>query len=87
MPGLSTLRNGLPIRRRWRQAECAIRGPRCRNDEAAERTALAELTKANNLPTEKAPEISTAADPGAQLIGDLLERFGITEHRVQYVLP
>jgi hypothetical protein len=25
-----------------RQAECAIRGPRCRDDEAAERTALAE---------------------------------------------
>jgi hypothetical protein len=67
-----------------RQAECAIRGPRCRDDEAAERTALAELAKANNLPIEKAPAISAAADPGAHIIGDLLESLGITERRVQY---
>jgi hypothetical protein len=67
-----------------RQAECAIRGPRCRDDEAAERAALAELAKANNLPIEKAPAISAAPDPGAHMIGDLLESLGITERRVQY---
>jgi hypothetical protein len=67
-----------------RQAECAIRGPRCRDYEAAERAALAELTKANSLPIEKAPEISTEADPGAHMIGSLLGNIGITERRVQY---
>jgi hypothetical protein len=67
-----------------RQAECAIRGPRCRNNEAAERAALAELAKANSVPIERAPAVSTAADPGAHMIGDLLETVGITERRVQY---
>jgi hypothetical protein len=67
-----------------RQSECAIRGPRCRDNEAAERAALAELAKANGVPIERAPAISTAADPGAHMIGDLLENLGITEPRVQY---
>jgi hypothetical protein len=66
-----------------RQAECAIRGPHCRDNEAAERTALAELAKANNLPIEKAPAISAAADPGAHMVGSLLQTFGITERGVQ----
>jgi len=69
---------------RARAAECSIRGPRCREDEELERQALDKLTQANNLPIEKAPEISAVADPGANMIATLLQRLGVTELYVQY---
>jgi hypothetical protein len=65
-----------------RQAECALRGPRYRDNETAEHAALAELAKANSMRIERGPAISTAADPGAHMIGGLLQSFGITEHHV-----
>jgi hypothetical protein len=50
-----------------RKAECApIRGPRCRDREADERTALAALNAAIAIPLPPTVSIS-AADPGAEV--------------------
>jgi hypothetical protein len=46
-----------------RKAECAARGPRCRDREADERTALAALNTAIATPLPLAPAIASA-DPG-----------------------
>jgi hypothetical protein len=46
-----------------RKAECAARGPRCRDREADERTALAALNAAIAAPLPLAPAIASA-DPG-----------------------
>jgi hypothetical protein len=48
-----------------RKAECAARGPRCRDREADERTALAALNAAIALPLPAAVTIA-AADPGGE---------------------
>ncbi len=50
-----------PRPRPRRKAECAARGPRCRDREADERTALAALNAAIAAPLPLAPAI---ADPG-----------------------
>jgi hypothetical protein len=50
------------------------RGP----GEEAERAALAELQKANNM-SPRLPEISTASDPGTQTISEMLAGL-VTEH-------
>jgi hypothetical protein len=50
------------------------RGP----GEEAERAALAELQKANNM-SPRLTEISTASDPGAQTISEMLAGL-VTEH-------
>lgn len=54
-----------------RVAECIKRGPRCRDREADERAALAELAKANALPVIAAPAISSP-NPGADLIANVV---------------
>ena len=48
-----------------RKAECAMRGPHCRNREADEKTALAMLNAAIAVPLPPAVTIS-AADPGGE---------------------
>jgi hypothetical protein len=49
-----------------RKAECAARGPRCRDREADERTALAALNTAIAAPLPLAPAIASA-DPGGDV--------------------
>jgi hypothetical protein len=46
-----------------REGECAVRGPRCREREAEERTALSALTDAIAAPVPAVPTIAADADP------------------------
>jgi hypothetical protein len=54
--------------RKAREAECESRGPRCRDRESDERTALATVTSAIAVPV---PAIATIADPDPQVTAAL----------------
>jgi hypothetical protein len=54
--------------RRAREAECEVRGPRCRERETDERTALATLTRAIAVPI---PAVATIADADPQVTAAL----------------
>jgi hypothetical protein len=49
--------------RKAREGECAVRGPRCREREADERTALAALADAIAVPVPAVLSIAADADP------------------------
>jgi len=59
-----------------REAECAMRGPRCRDREADERVALGALAKAIAEPVPNVASIS-AADPQLQAAWRLATWFGL----------
>jgi hypothetical protein len=64
--GIATAQRAADTATEARRAECApIRGPRCRDREADERTALAALNAAIAIPLPPSMSIS-AADPGAE---------------------
>jgi hypothetical protein len=62
--GITVAQLGAETARRAREAECEIRGPRCRERETDERTALAALTAAVAVPT---PPVATITDPDPQV--------------------
>jgi len=64
--GIATAQRAADTATEARKAECApIRGPRCREREADERTALAALNAAIAMPLPPTVSIS-ASDPGAE---------------------
>lgn len=67
-----------------KEAECGLRGPRCREYEKTEQQKFGDVAEANAAPIEAEPAIS-AADPAAHMLDKLLHPFGVTERSVQYM--
>jgi hypothetical protein len=63
--GITTAERAAKAAARAREAECAVRGPRCRDRETDERLALAALANAIAAPVPAATTI--AADPDPQV--------------------
>jgi hypothetical protein len=61
--GIATAERTADAAARAREAECAIRGPRCRDRETDERSALAALADATAAPVPAVPSIAADADP------------------------